>query len=42
MKDFIYNCLLFQSGDAEITAIGVVMWIALILFLVVCFCPQIF
>lgn len=41
MKDFICNCLLFQSGDKEITIIGIVMWLTLFAIAAVLFYPQI-
>jgi hypothetical protein len=42
MRDFIYNCLLFQSSDIETNIIGGISWIFIITFFVILFFPQIF
>lgn len=35
MKDYIKDCLLFQSGDMETNIIGVVTWFCIISFFVI-------
>lgn len=39
MKDFINDCLLFKSTDAEIRIIGVVTWFCILILLILPFIP---